>query len=68
MSVSPKKVFTFYMGLLMQRSIELSPGYMPNALPKPPLIDGCLLELFLGLSFSIDPLPEIFLPTLLGVA
>jgi len=27
-----KKVFTFYAGLLMQRSLEVSPGYMPGAL------------------------------------
>jgi len=36
--VSPKKVFTFYAGLLMQRSLKVRPVYMPSAPPNPPLI------------------------------
>jgi len=28
----PKKVFTFYAELLMQRSLEMSPWFMPSAL------------------------------------
>jgi len=28
MDVSPKKVFNFYAGILMQRSLEMSPGCM----------------------------------------
>jgi len=38
MCISPKKVFTFCVGLLMQRSLAVSPGYMPSAPPNPPLI------------------------------
>jgi len=40
MGVSPKKVFTFYVGILMQRSLVVSPECiypLPSAPPNPPL-------------------------------
>jgi len=58
-----KTVFTFYAGLLMQRSLEMRPGYMPSASPNLPLIK--LREsywcYFSTLVFLLPPLPlEIF--------
>jgi len=38
MTFFSKKVFTFYAGLLMQRSLEMSPRPMPIALLNPPMI------------------------------
>jgi len=32
------KIFTFYAGILVQRSLEVSPGCMPSAPSNPPLI------------------------------
>jgi len=37
-NVSLKKVFTFYVGLLMQLSLKVSPECMPSTPPDSPLI------------------------------
>jgi len=59
MDVSPKKGL-FYAELLMQRSLKMSPRYMPNISPKladTDKVEGGLFLLFLGLRFSVAPLP-----------
>jgi len=38
MGVCPKKIFIFHAGLLMERSLEVSPGCMPSAPPYSPMI------------------------------
>jgi len=62
MDVSPKKR-SFYAGLLMQRSLDMSPGYIPNTSPKLADTDkaeGGLLVPFPGLCFFIASLPGKF--------
>jgi len=48
-----KTFFTFYVGLLMQRSLEVNPGCMPSAVPNLPLIKWKELVLVLGLGTEI---------------
>jgi len=58
MGVFPKKSLQFLRGALDARSLEVSSGRIPIA-PLQPAIDkveGGLLVLFLGLSFSIGSL------------
>jgi len=57
-----KKVFTFYTGLLVQRSLEVSPGCMPSAPSNLPLIkwmDACLCY-FSVLVFLLPPPQNFF--------
>jgi len=63
MGVSLKKVFTFCAGLLMQRFLEVSPGFIFSASPNSPLIKWrALISGFLGLGHFIGPFLKFFLP------
>jgi len=66
MDIFHKKVFTFYVGLLVQRSLEVSSGCMLSASSNSPLIKRREAYCYYFSVLVFPLLQKIFLPTPLG--